>query len=569
MSTLIQIFLETICYKILIVITAGFSLIIATIFASSNKSVLGYFGIVCARLSIGDLVALLSITNLFMLIFRSFIFKTIICLIFFILSCFFSVNIASTIITLTVLSLILYSGIKAKNKLFFLVKLALCLSILYCFWSSVSYLDDKRFFYIFFTSYTLFNFDDVDYLDIMKSYGLHNMSIGDPGGLAGGSPGPGGGGQGLSAYLMANSEDPEDWTLPLEFYGLKPEKASGVYDLEETLHNSPGVQNFKSFIEYNDKVYTTSKVQELIKINNKNLICASAEEVEDFKTLYFAKTSKYHSLPYVSKSIVETIPSFVCSLESSLRYYTFECNTLIKGKMWFENIVPSDDLITDYNNAFQIWQKRQIKFGAMDLILEKFEQGKTVNKHVTDYTLNINAYHELKENLLWASLYLIQCSEVLDYISKNITSILEDSTGFDTAISRIVFSNYESEKYREAYKFLHDYNTEKELITMVSSHEDLKYWYSCFNKPGTQLTPVEFHLKKVPPMKVDVKSFNVGLNSASGFAFKNIDPLAFFGKVSPIFDHITSEKPLNVGLNTASDFAFKKFDMSVIRNIYR
>lgn len=130
--------------------------------------------------------------------------------------------------------------------------------------------------------YILFSFDDINYSEIIDSFGLTKKCMGDPEGPEGPDPNP------YPCADLTESDDSkkgssEKSTLPF----------ADMHDSKKESHNHPALDNYKQFVEYKDVRYETSSIrQDIINHNNKNVKLANNEML--FEKIIFLTTEKNH-----------------------------------------------------------------------------------------------------------------------------------------------------------------------------------------------------------------------------------------------------------------------------------
>lgn len=193
-------------------------------------------------------------------------------------------------------------------------------------------------------SYILLGFDDFDLSgDVESVLGLHlhKKCIGDPGG-------PGGNGGPDFSPLFCMDMSGRDWEIRNNFD-----------DHKKILHNHPALRNYKEYIEFENFKYKRSSIEIDLKEYNDNLLYTKTNEFVFEKqeiTKYLEDERKFNNIYSCSKSINVTPLDYLNQIQHNLYEYTLEYNTLKKAKLYYEN----KNLNKDYEDAFEIWQKRQI-----------------------------------------------------------------------------------------------------------------------------------------------------------------------------------------------------------------
>ncbi len=234
-------------------------------------------------------------------------------------------------ITSLVWLLITYSGIKAKEKIKFIVTFCFNLLIICVFWYMISKSFSLEIISLFIGNYILISFDDFDYSETVNSLGLHKKCFGDPGG-------PGGNG------------DPD--FNPVLFASLLDKDTKQTYNYTDLpraqLYDLPELKDFKNSIKHNDIEYKTSCIQEDIKEYNKKVVHTSKDEMRFEKDIIIKEDSSLNK--YLSRCTNQTPLEFVNFLQSSKYMFTLQYNTLHKAKLYYEK--DGAGLSEDYKYAF-------------------------------------------------------------------------------------------------------------------------------------------------------------------------------------------------------------------------
>ena len=384
-------------------------------------------------------------------------------------------SIASYTITSLVWLLITYSGIKAKEKIKFVVTFCFNLLIICVFWYIISKSFSLEIIFVFIGNYILISFEDFDFSDIVNSLGLHKKCFGDPGG-------PGGNGDpDLNPFFCSSL-----WMDKNETYVCSDLPRSQLYDL-------PGLKDFKNYVIHKGVEYKTSTIQEDIKQYNKKVVLTSEDDMWLKKQLIIEDIAGLNK--YFLRATHDTPLQFVNSLQSDIYMYTLEYNTLQKAKLFYEK--DGAGLTEDYEYAFELWQKRQIK-SCLNTYTSDLKAKKPVFE-ITDYFINKNVYEEVLRDLLYIELYLIQMTTIYDNIkSEKFNFFKLKVSDFDEFVLSISKSHVNNECYKEAH----------ELVNNCSHIKTL-------SKPAVDL----FYENYVPiKYKFYTQKIELGLGLASKFA---------------------------------------------------
>lgn len=340
--------------------------------------------------------------------------NTILRLILFIFSSFLvyaglTANTASLISAGIIWLLILYSCIKAKNKIKHIKKLLINISIITAFWSTVNKGIDSDITLLFLSNQVFLgfkDFDDFDFSNILDNLNLHKKCIGDPGGPDGKGPSD------------PNPYGPAAYPNHPNFDGLN------LQDYKNYFQNNPAVQHYKEFVVKKGVTYKTSNIQESIALYNKKIVPTEEYEIPVKKgfnlkrSLYDFGIYRFTMEPY----------HFISELQAKIYTLNLEYNTLKKAKIFYnqDGVVLSDD----FRNAFEIWQKRQImiyNFSDIPALYSKIFADAYHVRHGHAYSHAVHnefiirdffdpkiVYDEIRENLLCVELDLMQHIQLLD-----------------------------------------------------------------------------------------------------------------------------------------------------------
>lgn len=382
-----------------------------------------------------------------------------------------------------VLSLILYSYIKANNKVEYIITLCLKLFLICLFWFVISQCINADTLCLFIGSYVLLGFDDFDLSQDVESVldiHLHKKCIGDPGG-----PGGPDGGPDLSPLFFMNKSD-IDW-----------EKYNNFNDHLKILQNSPALDNYKKYIEYEDFKYERSSLEkDLYLYNNKVLHTDTNELLYEKKAI--VKYLKWQAGVdnHLGRYTNETPLNFICRIQNSLYEKNLEYNTLKKAKLYYENVDLR--LNKDYEYAFETWQKRQIGIG-LDFFRDLNQKLPVFAR--SNWFVDSDVYDEIIDNLLYTELQLIQAKLVYEGIKAakfNYFSL--NNYQFDVFVSSITNSNVIN--YIQAYDFINKHYLESFDVYNMS-------------RPGIEIF---FEMYKSNFIDcISFKSFKVGIEFSANF----------------------------------------------------
>ena len=198
---------------------------------------------------------------------------------------------------------------------------------------------------------------------------------------------------------------------------------------------------------------------------------------------------------------------YLSVIQNDLYEYTLEYNTLKKAKIYYEN--RGINLSKDYEDAFEIWQKRQIAI-SLDAYY-KLKMGTLgFDAYIPNWYQSSTVYDEIRDNLLHVELSLIKIKAIYDGLSaKKFNYFKLDDSVFDSFVLSIMKSHFE--KYNVCRNFLNE-------RTMAS-----------FDVPHMPKSSVEFWYKQVViPHKEYFKQYHnkyhdgkIGLGLAEKFSKKN------------------------------------------------
>ena len=374
-------------------------------------------------------------------------------LILFTFTCFLvyvgvSENIASLTCTVFVRSCIIRSCIRAKHKMSHVGKSIINISIVIAFWYGLNKGLNVDFISLVLGNYIFINFKsfdafDFNYSNILDSLNLHKKCIGDPAGPNGDQPSEN------NPYTLVN--DPDD---------VYHDRIS-LQDYRNKFQNNPGLVNYKENVVIGGVTYDTLDAQKRIALHNQKCVPTKEHEMP-FKKGFMMNKALYEDGTY--RCFISPY-EFVSELQSQIYTLILEYNTLKKAKIFYnENGMGLSD---EFKNAFEIWQKRQLGiYTCRDLpalysdILAETSSLFSINTHaVKNHFVLPNyfdpevVYYEIRENLLYVELDLMQKIKILDEIKdKKFNYFRLSNEDFDNFIayhSRIFIDNH-----RAAYNVL-------------------------------------------------------------------------------------------------------------------
>ena len=522
------IFNQSYCY---ILIIPGFGVITTTLSASSNKSVFGYLGIVQHFLL---RIVKFCLSHMSRLILNSIIFKFLLLLIFlFLVYLGLGEKNSSYFVSTLVLFFIIYSSIKAKNKVKHILVFSLNLLFISSFWYIIGECFNLEIMYSFLGSYILLGFDDFDLShDVESMLGLHyhEKCIGDTGG-PGGDPE---GGPDFSPYFCMDTSS------------IESDKGNNFNDGLKILQHNPALHNYKEYIEYENFRYKVSDLEIDIKEHNDNILYTKTNEFVFEKQeirKYLEAGQKLNN--YYSKSSNVTPIAYLNDIQNGLYEFTLEYNTLKKAKFFYEN--KGINLSKDYEVAFEIWQKRQIAI-SLNTYYNLKMQSLALGSHIPNWYDNSTVYDEVRENLIWVEYYLINIKAIYDGISaKKFNYFKLDNSEFDNFELSIGKSHYE--KYKECRHFLNEYSMKSFDVDHMPKSV-IEFWYK-----EVLLPDKEYY------NRCHNEYGKVGLGLAEKFSKK------FFN-----FEeyHNRYHSDSNLGLGLAEKFSKKNFNLTnYMSNLYK
>ena len=400
-----------------------------------------------------------SFSHIFKLILNSLIFRSILLVLSLLLIYVGGVDekTYSYFITSLVMLFIIYSFIKAKN-IEHIFMLSLNLLFICTFWYVIGVSFSIETVYLFTGSYILLGFDDFDFSGDVKSIlglHLHKKCIGDPGG-----PG-GGGGPDFSPWLCMDISG-NDW-----------ENRNNFDDRLNKTHNHPALHNYKEYIEFENFKYKVSSIEIDIKEYNDNIPYTKPNE------LFFEKQAitkhfidlKQIKIKYSGSRDADITPlEYLSLIQNHIYEYALEYNTLSKAKLYYEK--DGTNLSKDYKDAFEIWQKRQIAY-CLNLY-HNLKIGPLVHDHIANWYQEGVVYDEVRDNLLYAELGLIQSKAIYDGLkARNFNYFRLDSSDFDDFVLSITKSHYE--KYKECINFLSEKAIDRFHVDKLS-RSAVEFW---------------------------------------------------------------------------------------------
>ena len=442
-----------------------------------------------------------SLLHIYRLIKNNIIFKLVLLIILFLLIYIDVVDIEPKNFSYFILGLVLlsiiYSSVKAKNKVEHIFTLSLNFLFLFSFWYIIGQCFNLEIMYSFMGSYILLGFDDFDLSgDVESILGshLHKKCIGDPGG-----PGGNGGPDFSPWFCMAISND--DW-----------ESVNNFHDHRKILQNHPALCNYKEYIEFENFKYKVSSIQIDIKEYNNNLLYTKTNEFLFEKqeiTKYLENEKKLNNIYRCCRTYGITPIKYLSEIQDDLYEYTLEYNTLKKAKIYYEN--KGLNLSKDYEDAFEIWQKRQIAM-SLDTYHNLKMKSFGFDAYMPNWYESSTVYDEIRDNLLHVELSLIKIKTIYDGLSaKKFNYFKLDDSVFDSFVLSIAKSHFE--KYNECYNFLNGKSIENfDVHHMPKS--SIEFWYK------QVVIPHKEYFKQYDNKYHDGK---VGLGLAEKFSKKNFD----------------------------------------------
>ena len=464
----------------------------------------------------------------------------------------------SYMIAALVLLLILYSCLKAKNKIEHAFTLCIKITLICLFWYALNQICNVDTLCLFLGSYILIGFDDFDLSELVESVLgelFHNKGIGDPVGPGGG---PGGGPNYPLLFYM--NEDIGDGEVRRYSYN----------DPEKIFHNNPLLDNYKKFLIGKDGVsHDVSSIRNYIAECNSKVLPTEPNQ------LTFQKEEIKNFLEMQGQCLAErgnddTPLQFYKDLQISLHEYMLEYNTLTKAKLHYEEPTESGE---DCKKAFEIWQKRHI---SMDCHRYIDVDSSTPFSHIPDWYDHSQVYTEIRDNLLWAQLELIDCKIKYDAIRNNMSILTEDKSKFDEFddfVTSVQKSGSYPLKFWSAHEFIDHYAVERldvphmtkemvgdfyELVPMLQKHiENLMIEDKEFAKEQSQALT-----KWNTTFKPDLRLYK-GITKDTYHAYNQKVGLGLADKFfKPKFSLINPKYYGKVGLGLAEKFSKPKFSWS-------
>ena len=444
-----------------------------------------------------------SLLYIYRLIKNNLIFKFVLLIILLVL--IMIVNVEPKTFSYFILGLILlsivYSSIKAKNKVEHIITLLFNFLFIILFWYIIGECFNIEIMYSLLGSYILLGFDDFDLsADVESILGLHlhKWCIGDPGG-----PGGPGGGPNFSPLFCMNISD-RDWEIRNDFDDRLNES-----------QNHPALRNYKEYIEYKDFKYKRSSIEMDIKQYNDNLLYTKTNEFVFEKqeiTKYLEDERKLNNIYSCSRSESVTPLDYINQTQKTLYEYTLEYNTLKKAKLYYEN--KNLNLSKDYEDAFEIWQKRQIAL-SLGLYYNLKTESLGYDGYIDNWYQSSIVYNEIRDNLLHVELSLIKIKSIYDALNAEKFNYFKlEISEFDKFVLPIMESHYE--KYSECRNFLNQKCIERfDVDHMPKSAVD--FWWK------KVVIPYKEHFKQYHINHNKYHDAKVGLGLAEKFSKKNFN----------------------------------------------
>lgn len=353
-------------------------------------------------------------------------------------------NIIYYMLIFYILISLITSTYKSKNKIKHLSKLAVNLAIIITFWYYVKDVNYVSFLVILLQKNIILTFDewdfdfDMDLTEIIMSLGLHSYCIGDPS-MPPKPPVP------AKLKYLVHDEDTEG---PFETSGKKcrdPSKFS-TWDMHNTSEN-----NFRNFILVNDRMYLTSDLEDALE---SKVHIIETDLAEEKKFINDCAAKKSHM--WTARLEQQSIENHRLELEWRMFQFNYEYNTLVKANTYYAQgglDTEGNPLHHSYKDAAEGWQKRQISMWS-EVYVDIYNL-QTQNPFQASNTLCVKnyfndevAYKEVRENLFWIKLFLIQTDKVLKVLeaeNRNDYTVSE----YDTKIENINLDCYN--EHRIAY----------------------------------------------------------------------------------------------------------------------
>ena len=322
-------------------------------------------------------------------------------------------NIIYYIIISYITLMLVITAYKSDNKSKHLFKLVINLTIICLFWYNIKDLNYINIIVILMHNNMIFTFEEwdfdfeIDLTEIINSLGLHNYSIGDPSSIPPKPPIP------PRIKHLVHDADTDD---PFEISGKKYRDPSlfSSWDM-----HMPSENYFREFIVVKDSIYSTRELIEALEFKAEILESDMRMQKE-----YINDSNARICHKWTPRLTGQSIEDHKLELEWRMFQFSFEYNTLLKANTYYVQgglDTQGNTLHHSFKDAAEGWQKRQIsKWSEVYVDIYKLRNYNPFMPSnmlcAKNYFDDMVAYKEIRENLFWVKLFLIQSDKVLKHL---------------------------------------------------------------------------------------------------------------------------------------------------------
>lgn len=374
---------------------------------------------------------------------------------------------------------------KSNSKFKQLYKFVVNLAIIFIFWYTIKDINYLNIIIILLYNNIIFTFDEWDFdfemdlSEIINSLELHNYSIGDPSVIPPKPPIP------PKLKHLVHDADTEG---PFESSGKKYRDPS----LFSTWNmHMPSESNYRNYIIVNGFVYPTNDIQDALEFKAgiiENDMAEHKKYINDYKSK--------NSHKWTTRIEGQSIEDHRLELEWRMFQFSYEYNTLVKANTYYVQggIDTQGNLLHhSFRDSAEGWQKRQISTWSevyVDIYniqaQNPFQPSNIL--YAKNYFDDMVAYKEVRENLFWIKLFLIQA----DYVLKNLDTDNKKDYTYDEYDDKIENLNLECyNKHKIAYTVHKNY--EEWLIKNLANPLVTKAFHKLYEKDsGNSILNQEF-----------------------------------------------------------------------------